>query len=373
VVDTEQLLRLIGHSSTEENVKIFLNKCKVFDRPQSIAELSAAGYLEDDEEADVEYETKKASEESMIVQSERYGFCLMFSTRQDYCLTFREAVPENAEFILCEIALFARGVQIYQQFSGVLSGFLTFASTRASYEYLALGTPISRRVIQDCSVDLFLIDYRVVNFGFDVSNGTLLHVHISEQNYFDRIMLGELRLSNAEEPRISFNESRLCLGASVFSVQARRLVTLLGVDEEELDVGVCPEEIAGGAKSLGVILYTQRVLQSAAGAHHHGNEERIVSITFKRRGDLGSLGFLGEIPFGFVFGDSPPTILEKAGTPPIMEHRSYELLSYFWRTENRDLVQAICSLIDWQLCRISIHAECIAENVVASMKVGPPA
>ena len=38
-------------------------------------------------------------------------------------------------------------------------------------------------------------------------------------------------------------------------------------------------------------------------------------------------------------------------------------MSYFWETESGVIVQAMCSLIDWQLYRVTVHASFLADEI----------
>ena len=38
-------------------------------------------------------------------------------------------------------------------------------------------------------------------------------------------------------------------------------------------------------------------------------------------------------------------------------------MSYFWETETGLIVQAMCSLIDWQLYRVTLHAPFLADEI----------
>ncbi len=87
------------------------------------------------------------------------------------------------------------------------------------------------------------------------------------------------------------------------------------------------------------------------------------AITYKRQGDLESRGFHGELPFDFEFGDSPQTLIAKAGEVPGLKDRSDQLMSYYWETESGVIVQAMCSLIDWQLYRVTVHAAFLADEI----------
>ena len=49
--------------------------------------------------------------------------------------------------------------------------------------------------------------------------------------------------------------------------------------------------------------------------------------------DIGS----NAIRLGFEFGDSPQRLIAKAGEPPGLEHRSDQLMSYFWEADSGKL------------------------------------
>lgn len=335
-------LSLLGAASDDEALESFLRSMNVHDRPKTVAQLEEEDYIEDDDEADIEYELAKASKESMIVESERHGFCLIFKTRQDYSLVYRQSPPGNSPFVLEQIAFFEKGIQIYQRYQGVLPGGFRFGLSRNDQDYVKLGQPIAIRAVYETPADLFLIDDCIVNFGFN-PDGTLAHVHVRNRNIFDDVMLAP----NLDLPKTAVAEmvGGHLIGQLSSAPDVQAFFRAHGIDEGAVVPGACPEEITGLTKLLGITVYF-----SDAKA-----KQRVSSIAYKRRGDLGSKGYSGSLPMGFAFGDAPQTLFRKAEKPPLHEHPDDQLVSYFWQLESGFVMQAVCSLIDWQLYRVIVR------------------
>jgi hypothetical protein len=363
--ETKALLSLLGHSNDDPLIEQFLIEHRIHDRPKTKQQLVDEEAVEDDDETDVEYELERAAQDSLVVQSERLGLCLIFKPQQDFVLV-NAAVPGSASpFVLEEVALFAKGVQIYQQYGGALPGGVTFSTRRSDVAYTNLGAPLARRDIHETSTDLFLVNDRIVNMGFAEGNNTTIAViHVRNQNDFDRKMLAP-KFSDTQQTSLVHVLGAQQIGEAVQSPQVRALFETLAIDEDDMYDGVCPEEITRLTQSHGITLYFRTPLvQSDAKASDTKRGQQLSTIAFKRRGDLGSLGFHDPLPFGFEFGDAPQTQTRKAGRPPDREHQSDQLRSYFWKTDSGIIVQAVSSLIDWQLCRVSLHAAFLAPELV---------
>ena len=131
---------------------------------------------------------------------------------------------------------------------------------------------------------------------------------------------------------------------------------------------VCaPEEITRLTEPKGITLYFRDVPHKAGQKKKAtSSEQRLVSMSYKRRGDLGSKGFQGKLPFSFEFGDSPQTLVAKVGRLPENTHSSDQLMSYYWKYNSGLIVQAVSSLIDWQLYRVTVHAPFMASELGVS-------
>ena len=369
MIDTNELLGFLGRGDDDPDLQRFLVANRIHDRPKTVAQLADEEFIEDDGDTDVEYELDQAAQASLLVQSERLGFCLMFETRDDYYLVKDTSPATKSLFMLEEIALFAKGVQIYQQYLGVLPGALSFDTRREDSQYQALGEPIARRIIYETPTDLFVLNDLIVNFGFDeddadAENPLLRLVHIRQQNIFDKKMLAP-NLTTAKMPTMTSILGGAQVGREVSSQEVADLFLSLGIGAEEMYEGVCPDEITRLTQPKGITLYFNDVPNAVVQDDNAtGVQRRMVGITFKRRGDLESKGYEGDLPFSFEFGDSPDTLIAKAGRVPDNKHASDQLMSYYWKDDSGLIVQAVCSLIDWQLYRITLHASFMADELV---------
>jgi hypothetical protein len=375
-VDIIYLLSLLGRGGNDVELIQFLQSHQIHDRPKTAAQLREEDFIEDDGDTDVDYELEKAAKASLMVESERLGFCLIFVTAKNYALV-HEVPLQNREhvtpqFILEQIVFFAKGVQIYQQYSGSLPGGLSFPLRQSDPRYAALGQPLARRLVYDSACDLFLIDGLIVNFGFgDEADPWLAHVHVRRQHKFDAVMLLATSLSAAPAQSIKLAHSEstsilgeLELGLEVADASVQRLFASLGIEQSDMYQGACPDEITQLTQPKGITLYFDDVANTRVdGLSVTGAQQRLVSVTLKRRGDLSSLGYGGTLPFQFAFGDMPAALIAKAGRAPDAQHSSDQLLSYYWKFDAGLVVHAACSLIDWQLYRITLHAPFMAAEL----------
>jgi hypothetical protein len=363
-IDTDLLLGLLGRSADDPVVEQFLVERRIHDRPKTLQQLADDEFIEDDDEADMEYELERAAQDSLIVQSERLGLCLMFQPRQNFALVNAGLPESQSPFVLEEVGLFAKGVQIYQQYSGALPEGVSFSTRRSDAAYAALGSPIASRNIHETPTDLFVLHERIVNFGFAEGDiGTIALVHVRNKNDFDRKMLRPNFDGMGRSPLAGVLGARQ-VGETVVSRAVQELFSELAIDADDMYDGVCPEEITRLTQSHGITLYFQTPSQQGTEQKPNiASGQRLAGVTFKRRGDLGSLGYHGALPFAFEFGDTPQTQTIKTARPPDREHQSDELQSYYWKTESGVIVQAVSSLIDWQLCRVTLHAPFVAAEL----------
>lgn len=354
--DVLALVECLGCFCEDPRLEAFLVHKRIHDRPMTPAQLEDEGAVQDDGDTDVEYELARRSKESLVVQSERHGFCLIFQPREDHDLVHRTPCGVEAPFVLAQIAFFAKGVQIYQGFEGVVFRDVGMNTRRSDTAYAALGPPLARRSVYETSTDLFALGDWVLNFGFPEKeqDPPLAHVHIRRKNVFDDVMLNPRMLEVAPDTDASM-PGLSQLGRSSDAPEVQDFLAGLGLNDEiDEDIG-CPEEMNGRARSHGIVIYFKE-LPEALG-HANALPNKIVSaITYKRRGDLRSLGYCGDLPFGLHFGDRPDIAIAKAKHPPAKVSESEELRSYYWRVASGMVVQAVFSLVDWQLARLTLHA-----------------
>jgi hypothetical protein len=359
-ITTREILQFIGQGSDLPALEQFLVKYRVHDRPKTVLQLKDEEVLdEDDDDMDVEYELEKMSEDSQHVFSERYSFSLIFKVKSEYELIYGPRPEVNADFILDEVVFYAKTTR-GQGYPAQLPGGLHFGVRRQDAAYQRLGPPVASRLVYDSQADLYAIDNVIVNFGFD-DHDALAHVHVRWMHEFDRVMLSASKPAPAHEGIAPIGTS--AIGQPVSSDEVQALLAALGIDEDDLDDGACPEEITSLTQSHGITLYFRDLPLSSKRTKKRATTQHLAAITYKRRGDLQSKGFHGALPLGFQFGDSPQTLKTKAMEPPGIEHNSDQLMSYFWATESGMIVQAMCSLIDWQLYRVTLHAAFLSEEI----------
>ena len=360
LIITGQILEFLGQGSDLPALEQFLVSHRVHDRPKTVLQLKDDEVLdEDDEDIDVEYELEKMSEDSQEVFSERYSFSLLFQPKSEYELVYGPRQDVTADFILSEVVFYAKEVR-GQGYPGDLPGGLRFGVARKSKSYQQLGQPVASRLVYDLQADLYVLGNTIVNFGFG-DDDALANVHVRLIHAFDRIMLSAFKPPLVRPDAVPVGTS--AIGQPVDSSSVQALLAALQLDEDDLDDGLCPEEITNLTVPLGITLYFRDLPLISKRKTRRGKVQHLAAITYKRRGDLRSRGFHGELPFGFEFGDSPQTLVAKAAEPPGIEHRSDQLMSYFWEAESGIIVQAMCSLIDWQLYRVTVHAAFLADEI----------
>ncbi|ATG93291.1 hypothetical protein QRO08_08590 [Paracidovorax citrulli] len=362
--DVLALVEWLGISCKAPELEEFLVRKRIHDRPMTPDQVESEGLVEDDDDTDVEYELARRSKESMVVQSERYGFCLIFQSRENYDLVHQNPCGFDDPYVLEQVAFFAKGVQIYQGFEGPVFRGVGMLTRRSDSAYVALGSPLARRSVYETSTDLFVVGNWVLNFGFreEGVDPCLAHVHIRKKNIFDDVMLSPRFLDVAPDAYASML-GLAQLGHPTDSPDVLDFLAGLGLDNEiDEEIG-CPEEMNGRARSHGIVIYFKEM--HGAGGNSSALPVKIVSaITYKRRGDLGSVGYSGVLPFSMNFGDRPDVAIAKAKNSPAKITESEELLSYYWPVASGIVVQAVFSLIDWQLARVTLHAPIRASFVL---------
>lgn len=347
-VDTPRLLGLLGKGDQNPEIVRFFEQHRIHDRPKTVEQLQDEGVLDEDDDSDVEYELEQMSIESRTIDSERYGLSLIFKTLAEYELIYGTRPDGPASFVLEQIVLYAKGIRGSREYQGQLPGGIVFGATRQDARYRSLGPAFATRSVYDADIDLYVLGKQIVNFGF--GDGRLIHVHVRNPHSFDRLMFGTFTpaLPNSIPNKVPVGVDAISHPVSSAAVQD--LLADLGINEDDLDDGNCPEEITRATQSLGITLYFR----------NSANGPCMAAISYKRKGDIGSSGYDGALPMGFVFGDTPPRLVTRAGRSPDFTHKSDQLLSYFWRQEGGEVVQAISSLIDWQLYRVTVHAKFVA-------------
>lgn len=348
------LINFLGCSSIDQRLEDFLEEYNIHDRPMTVEELELLEDADDKEDTDAEYELNQKSKDSLIIGSERNGFCLIFKKREDYELTHSEQITFSDPFVLEQIAFFANGVQTYQGFQGSFLSGITMETKKNDPAYTFFGDPIASRIIYDTPVELFHIYDLIVNFGFmGKGSSCLAHVHIRKKNIHDKVMLKP----NFDTAAASFPDmiGSIHLGKAYDAPEVLDFFSKHGL-HQSIDDYDCPEEFSSLSRSQGIIIYLKKMNDGSK----NSSKNAISAITYKRRGDLGSFGYEGLLPFRLSFGESPDVVMRKMAIPFDRRADSETLFSLYWRLPSNIIIQAVFSLIDWQLARITLHAQ---ENI----------
>ncbi|MBV5299544.1 MAG: hypothetical protein JZU64_15820 [Rhodoferax sp.] len=347
---SSQLLALLGISSSDPIFRKMLISMGIYALPQTVEELRVEE--EFDSDTDVEYELAKLSRQSQIVQIERLGVCLIYMTATEYAMSY-ESAPDGADFVLEQVAFYAAGVQNFMAFKGALPFGLTFEQRLANSPPQELGRLVAKRTLYDCLGCLYMPQDWVVNVAYDPDSGAMLHVHVRKQKPFDQCFLGKRAGQFANQ---TYKSQADCLGRLITDPSVQAIFEDLGVDVEKRDSRLCPEEIADAELRRGITLHIRGPKQAGIKSSLGKVVFVFAGVVYKRRGDLASQGYSGTLPYNLAFWNSPEQVLQAVPHKPIWTNTSDQLISYMWRTENGQLLQAVCSLIDWQLYRLMIWA-----------------
>ena len=351
---TPTLLTLLGQAS---NAPGFLQTCqalKIRQLPQTFEQLKVEaepGEFEDED--DEEYELTQRSRDSQIIDVEKFGLVMIYNTAEEYRTTYGSA-PQGADFVLHELAFYAEGVRGAVAYPGPLPYGLSFDQRLWSEQALSLGPLLAERDVYDIKARQYMPQTHVVNAGFDPQSGKLLHVHVRQQGLFDRCQRGEVVFPFTQEQHSFYTAA---LGALITRSSVQAVFDHLGVDPQKRESAHCPEEINDAEVSRGITLHVRGPRQ--AGIKTALGESVVfvlAGVVFKRMGDLASRGYFGHLPFELGFWMTPEQVRLKVGLAPIWEHKSEQLMSLMWRLPDGQLVQAMFSLIDWQLYRLSVWA-----------------
>jgi hypothetical protein len=356
---TSTLLGLLGQSSNSATFLATLQALKIRQVPQTFASLKDEiedGEFENEDEA--EYELTQRSKASQIIDVEKFGLVMIYQTLDEYRTNFGSA-PENTDFVLKELAFYQAGVRGAMAYPQALPFGLSFQQSAASQGPPALGPLIAERKLYDVMARQYMPANHVVNASFDES-GRLIHVHVRLQTLFDRCQRGELRFRFKDESYEFYTQG---LGQLISAPQVQTIFEKLNVSEKQRKSAHCPEEITIAERAHGVTLHVRGPKQ--AGLKTSLGDEVVfvlAGVVFKRMGDLASEGYFGHLPYDLGFWMTPDQVLQKVPSRPIWHHSSEQLASCMWRLHNGQLMQAMFSLIDCQLYRLSVWAPFMAQE-----------
>lgn len=357
-IDTETLLSFIGTPSTNAALDDFLTRHRIYDRPATFEQLMAE--LDEDERNDEEFREDtiaRRAENSLIVESERLGCCLIFEARAKYEQLF-DPVGEPGLFILKEIVFYAQGVQGYQGYPGTLPGNVHFGDMKGRVASVLHCRPTVTRRIYDMLTERYECRGWILNAGYGDGN-QLQTVHLRRPHRYDRLA----QCGAPPEIRDTKTTALLLnvLGRPRSDPLVEAAFARIGVDADQAKPRFCPDTVADLAPTKGITLFF-RDGSDLPGTPGDPDAAWFVGVCFKRCGDLGSAGYWGELPMGLAFHDSAARILEKVGKAPDEQGTSDQLGHYMWKFD-RYILHAMHSLIDDQLYRVTLFAPILAQEL----------
>lgn len=356
---TPTLLALLGESSKSESFLATLRALKIRQLPQTVEQLQAEvepGDFDDDD--DVEYELAQRSEESQIIDVEKFGLVMIYKTADEY-RTIHGSAPEGADFVLNELAFYQADIRGAIAYPDALPYGLSFEQSVSSEQPTALGPLLAQRKLYDVMARQYMPEDHVVNAGFD-EDGSLIHVHVRLQGLFDRCQRGTLLFPFKDEGHEFYTKA---LGQLISKPPVQAIFEKLKVDPRQRESAHCPEEITTAEKTHGITLHVRGPKQ--AGLKTPLGKQAVfvlAGVVFKRMGDLASEGYFGHLPYELGFWMTPDQVAQQVPSEPIWIHSSEQLGSYMWRLPDGQLMQAMFSLIDWQLYRLSVWAPFMARE-----------
>lgn len=352
-VDTRELLGFLGHAPKERAFDAWLDRHGIFGRP---FEASADSDADDADEA---YENARASE---IEEVERHSLCLIYEEAHNFERLFGYA-PEGADFVLKQVALYAKGVQDYPGYAGELPLGLRFAMRRNDV-YARLGEPTASRVIHELPADLYLTEQAAINVSYAGDGGPVGIVHVRPPHLFDRRALG-LAEVEIDARAVDLQQLIGCLGRSTYDADLEALLEPMGWHSSDFDMADC-DEVPTLIRRYGLALYYRNAAENPALREQEFRHDGSVFAGFRvnRRGDLVSDGYAGHLPHGIQFHDAPEKVIERVGRAPDWRLIDLDTGSFKWKLPHYTL-HVMFSLIDYQVYRVSCFAKFLEPEMFA--------
>ena len=353
-MDSTSLLLYLGHSPASEPFNAWLDDHRVFDRPHS---------PEQDEEYDtdpnVAFENARASE---IDEVERDSLCLIYDARRIYELIYGEAKTEG-DYILRQVAFYAKGVQGYQGYRGELPLHLRFDLDQAAVHAL-LGVPVASRHIHELLTDLYISEQLVINVCYLDAGASVGIVHVRLPHIYDLQKIGKLK-SEPQPRAVNLTQLISCLGRSAYDEQLEALLEPMGWKSSDFEMADC-DEVPNLVARYGLALYYRDAKNYPALAEQRFASDGAVFAGFRanRRGDMSSDGYDGELPFGIQYYFSPEQAIACIGRDPDWISVGDDIGSYKWKLSTHT-IHVMFSLIDYQIYRVSCFAKFLEEELFA--------
>jgi hypothetical protein len=352
-VDTRELLGFLGRAPQERAFDAWLDRHGIVDRPHDAAADSEA------DDADEAYENARASE---IEDVERHSLCLIYEEADNFERLFGYA-PDGAEFVLKQVALYAKGVQDYPGYAGELPLGLRFGMRRNDV-LASLGEPTASRVIHELPADLYLSQQAAINVSYAGDGGSVGIVHVRPTHVFDRRALG-LAEVEIDERAVDLEQLIACLGRSAYDEDLEALLEPMGWRSSDFDMADC-DEVPALISRHGLALYYRNAAEFPALRDREIRHDGSLFAGFRvnRRGDLVSDGYAGRLPHGIQFHDAPERVIERVGRAPDWRLIDLDTGSFKWKLPHYTL-HVMFSLIDYQVYRVSCFAKFLEPEMFA--------
>jgi|GEM_PF-3037540 len=361
-MDAKTLFSFLGYSPSEPDFDAFLTENRVFDRPHTPKEdeVWSVDDRDEDEETEEEYRTRKRNdaernaEDSLIEEVERFSICLIYDHIDDYQKLYTP-IPSKGEFVLKQIAFYAKGVKGYLGYAGLLPWALMFSMSR-SIVHQRLGQPYASRIIHELSADLYFLGDFVVNISYLNEGESIGVVHVRKQHFYDLRMLGKKEVTY-DHRAIDLQELIKCLGSSAYDVTLESLLEPMGWQSSDFAMADC-DEVPNLIRRYGIALYYRpsRDFESLAKQQFLGDGTVFAGFRVNRRGDMHSEGFDGKLPCDLQFHDSPGVSIKKIGKEPDWKSIGDDIGSCKWKLPGY-ILHVMYSLIDCQIYRVSCFAK----------------
>lgn len=335
-----ELLEWLGVSPEHAGFDAWLRTHGVVERPHRVA-------CADDEAI-------RRARASEIDEIERQSVALIYEDGAAYRRLFdAPASACEGDFVLKQVAFYAPGISGYAGYAPALPFALAFADAPAVVR-AKLGPPRATRMLHGLPADLWVSRHWHVTVSYDASRAGIAIVHVRRPNVYDLRMIGALPSPPAAPSAVDLNVLGALLGKEIGDPAMRAALQPMGggdaADALAAGDGDVDEELMRHGLRLDVERTRGNRLPILRGSAKRN--ARLVGIHAHRAGDLGSHGFQGALPFGLQFHFTPEQIVQCMRRDPDTHGLTQDTGDFVWRVDGRRLY-VVCSLIDWQLYRLS--------------------
>lgn len=301
-------------------------------------------------------EAMRAARLSEIDEIERQSLALIYEDGATYRRLFRAPEPAPAcdgDFVLKQVAFYAPGVSGYAGYAPALPFALTFADTPATVRS-KLGTPRAARMLHGLPADLWVTREWHVTVSYNTTRTGIAIVHVRRPNLYDLRMIGAQACPAPEPTAPDLQMLGALLGKEIWDPAVRAALRPLGwsdaADAAAAECGRVHELLP--RHGLTLYLGDGRGTHTTASSGSQTHANCLVGITAHRAGDLDSDGFHGTLPFGLQFHFTPDQIVQCMQRDPDEHGHTHDTGDFVWYMDGGRL-HALCSLVDWQLYRLS--------------------